>query len=117
MLDIYEKSKHQPGLTLVGGGVQAKDIAEENKFENYITVPEIAACLPILVPLDNKAGYPEDAHRLKKRALDRLRFKKPEEILHTRFKNIMVFASPVMYEAHMQIFSDLLISKEGILGT
>jgi hypothetical protein len=29
----------------------------------------------------------------------------------------MVFSTPYISEAHMQIISDILISKDGILGT
>ena len=34
-----------------------------------------------------------------------------------KFKSIMVFSNPFMYETHMQIMSDALITKNGIIGT
>jgi hypothetical protein len=33
-----------------------------------------------------------------------------------KIKAIMVMSNPYMYETHMQIISDALISKDGILG-
>ena len=34
-----------------------------------------------------------------------------------KIKGIMVMSNPYMYETNMQIISDTLISKDGILGT
>ncbi len=34
-----------------------------------------------------------------------------------KFKSIMLFSNPFMYETHMQIMSDALIAKNGIIGT
>jgi hypothetical protein len=34
-----------------------------------------------------------------------------------KFKSIMLFTNPYMYETHMQIMSDVLITKNGLLGT
>jgi len=34
-----------------------------------------------------------------------------------KFKSIMVMSNPNMYETHLQIISDALVTKNGILGT
>eukprot|EP00347_Sterkiella_histriomuscorum_P021252 403334666 len=112
-----EQTKDQKGMTLIGGGVQAQGIAEEYQMKEYITVPELSACLPLLVPLDNKAGYPMHPEMLKQNALKRLNIKHVEEILERPFKDVMIFANPIVYEAHIQVVSDLMISSKGYLGT
>lgn len=71
---IYESTRHLPGLTLVGGGYMSQGIAEEYQFDNYITVAELAACLPQLIPLAHKANWPSNSHELAKTALSRLKF-------------------------------------------
>ncbi|CDW82424.1 UNKNOWN [Stylonychia lemnae] len=114
---ILEQTRHLPGITLVGGGMYAQGIAENSGITDFITVPEISACMPELVPLDHKAGYPHEPEKLIKQALERLKLNKPSDIIQKQFKDIMIFTSPSYYEAHMQIMSDLLISKDGWLGT
>ena len=73
---------------------------------------------PELVPLTHKAGYPSDAPLLEQRVLKRLGIARKEAIIREmRFKSIMLFSSPFLYETHMQVMSDALITKEGLIGT
>jgi len=79
---------------------------------------EVAGLFPELVPLTHKAGYPSDGPGLEQRVLKRLGITRKEAILREmRFKSIMLFSNPFLYETHMQVMSDALISKEGLIGT
>ena len=90
----------------------------------------MAAIRPELVPLSYKAGFPTNTEEVKTRVAKRImKMDDPhywethhdEGLLHgivseKKIKAIMVMSNPYMYETHMQIISDALISKDGILG-
>ena len=73
-----------------------------------------------MVPLTKKAGYPgrkvggEMVERVKKR----LGVGSKEEIIREwRVKACFMMSNPNLWEMHMQIISDALISKNGEIGT
>ncbi len=117
---------------LVGGsGTEVNRVCDEWQFDRYITVEEMAAVRPEMVPLSFKAGFPSYTEEIKHRVAKRLMIMddshyweshSDEGLLHhivseKKIKAIMVMSNPYMYETHMQIMSDALISKDGILGT
>lgn len=90
----------------------------------------MAAIRPEMVPLSFKAGFPSNTEEIKRRVAKRImKMDDPHYwethheggLLHgmlseKKIKAIMVMSNPYMYETHMQIISDALISKDGILG-
>ena len=89
----------------------------------------MAAIRPEMVPLSYKAGFPSNTEEIKRRVAKRImKMDDPHYwethheggLLHgmlseKKIKAIMVMSNPYMYETHMQIISDALISKDGIL--
>ena len=114
MLSILKREVTDPNhLALIGGTEDTyKILSDEWLFTNFITVQEMAALFPTLVPLSHKANYPENADELTQRVYKRLG-KSTLELSDLHFKTVMVMANPYMWETHMQIISDVLISKGG----
>jgi len=64
MKEIYhnELKPNWNELVLIGGsGEEVNKVFDEWKFDRYITVEEMAAVRPELVPLSYKAGFPNNA--------------------------------------------------------
>ena len=90
----------------------------------------MAAIRPEMVPLSFKAGFPSNTEEIKRRVAKRIMKMDDPHYWEThgekglllgilsekKIKAIMVMSNPYMYETHMQIISDALISKDGILG-
>ena len=61
MKDIYHTNlkPNSDELVLIGGsgGSDISQVCDEYAFKNYITVEELAAVRPELVPLSYKAGF------------------------------------------------------------
>lgn len=108
------------GLVLIGGSQDVHEIADEYDFTNYITVEEMAALFPFLIPLSHKAEYPSEQRTKEciERVTDRFQTIDFEnDILKKKFASVMLFSNPFMYETHMQIISDVMASQGGIIGT
>lgn len=122
MKQIYhnELSPKDDEIVLVGGSSETGRMCDEYGFKRYVTVEEMAGLFPELVPLSHKAGYPGESAltNMEGRVKERLGIKDVSAIMSKmRFKGVMLFSNPFMYETHMQIMSDALISKDGLLGT
>ncbi|TNV77271.1 hypothetical protein FGO68_gene9088 [Halteria grandinella] len=108
-------------LALVGGGEETWKILEQEwKVNNFVTVQEMAAIFPTLVPLSYKAHYPDQqtCDTLKQRVKARLGLDNLDHIMTDRqFRTIFVMSNPYMWETHMQIMSDVLFSEQGRIGT
>jgi hypothetical protein len=122
MREIFKKEIAMPDeLALVGGTEDTwKILSHEWGVNNFLTVQEMAGLFPTFVPLSHKSDYPDlgTVEVLKDRVLKRFNVPSVEHIMNSkRFKSIMVFSNPYLYETHMQIMSDVLISKEGRMGT
>lgn len=90
-------------------------MCDEWQFDRYITVEEMAAIRPEMVPLSYKAGFPSNTEKVKRRVAKRLiKMEDPhfwethsdEGLLHgivsgKKIKAIMVMSNPYMYESHM----------------
>lgn len=68
-------------LAVIGGSEQVNDIADDYGFKNYVTVQELCALQPQMVPLNNKAGYPTGPEDLKDRVRGRFKINKAEDLL------------------------------------
>ena len=77
----------------------------------------MACIFPTMVPLTHKAGYPSNPQEIKERVAERFKLNDLKQLMKKTFKCVMIFSNPYMYEPHIQIVSDALISKNGILGT
>ena len=105
-------------MTVIGGNDdRTYEVCEEFGFKKYITVAEMLAVMPELAPLSTKSGFPLDKDRLLERLNHRLGDFNKDRLMQEHFKSIFIMANPHVYEAHIQIFSDLLISKDGKLGS
>ena len=84
-----------------------------------MTVAEIAAIQPKMVPLSEKYGYPFE----KEKVLAKLKSRFPgldhplELLKKAKFSSIFIISTPFMWEPNLQIISDVLISDGGLLGT
>ena len=69
MRDIYHKriKPEWDELVLIGGsGTEVNQVCDEWNFERYITVEEMAAIRPEMVPLSYKAGFPSNTEEIKR---------------------------------------------------
>ena len=69
------------------------------------------------MPLSYKAGYPnkEKVKMIKERV--EKRFKGNAEIDKMRCRAMFMMGNPEMWETHMQVMSDCVIAKDGLIGT
>ena len=98
-----------------GSGTEVNQVCDEWNFERYITVEEMAAIRPEMVPLSYKAGFPSNTEEIKRRVAKRLmKMDDPNYweshheggLLHgivseKKIKAVMVMSNPYMYETHM----------------
>ena len=105
---------------MVGGAETCGEVCEEYGFTRYITVQEMAGVFPVLVPLSSKAGYPTkgEGELMADRVSRRFGVAEVGEILNEyRCRAVFMMSNPYMWETHMQIVSDIVISKDGKIGT
>lgn len=57
--------KEKRDLILIGGSEECHHICTDYGFKNFVTVQEMAAIYPDMVPLSHKAGYPQAEKEIK----------------------------------------------------
>ena len=57
--DLVKKNViNQDQIAVIGGSEKVHTIADEYGFKHYLTIQEMCALFPYLVPLTRRAGYP-----------------------------------------------------------
>lgn len=93
------------------------NVALDHGFTKPLLVEELFALLPELCPLNTKVFSPAHLDDLARNALKRFGKDTKEELLEElQFEAIMMMADCFWNELHMQLFSDLIRSKDGKIG-
>jgi hypothetical protein len=102
---------------LVAGYGDLINVAVDHGFTKAILAEELFALMPEICPLNTKVFAPSQLEELARNCLLRLEKESKEELLNEiKFSAIMMMSDCFWHELHIQIFSDLIRSKDGRLG-
>ena len=104
-------------FVLVAGIKDTIDVINGYGFKNAIHTEELAALIPALSPLTLKSLPESLMHDRKQAVLKRFGMTAPELTSKLQFDAIFMACDVFCYELNLQIFTDLIMSKEGRLGT
>lgn len=102
---------------LVAGYGDIVSVALDHGFSKPVLAEELFALMPELCSLNQKVFAPSQLDDLRRTCLKRFGKETPEELLDDlKFSAIMMMADCFWHELHMQLFSDLIRSKDGRIG-
>jgi HAD superfamily hydrolase (TIGR01456 family) len=111
--DTVESLKDKTILVTGGDGDKCRKVAEQYGFTNVVTPGDIIMAYPTIWPFNQIfSDYYHSTHRPLPRAVDHAN---PEQSL--KIDAVFVFNDPRDWALDSQIILDLLLSKQGILGT